>query len=97
MREHGFTDEGVGACAFNPDSYDHPHPDEFCLYTVRDGQYCWGASMSPSLAETLTQEESSFLEDPQFDFQMGSFTEAQELEAVLRTDTLDPVIRVFEE
>ncbi len=86
MQEAGFTGEGIGVCEFNATEHDGPLDDQWCLYTVVDGEYVYGASMSPGLAETI--ESSDFLTNPSFIMQTQSFEEAQQLEINLRTGAL---------
>ena len=86
MMDAGFTGQGVGQCFFNATEHDGPREDEWCLYTVVDGEYVYGASMSPNLAETI--ESGNFVNDPRFIMQTGSFEEAQQLEINLRAGAL---------
>jgi hypothetical protein len=82
MQEGGFTNEGVGNCFFDESQHDGPREGEHCLYTVVDGEYVYGASMSPDLAQTINS--GGFVERPRFLMQTGSFDQAQQLEAALR-------------
>ncbi len=86
MQDAGFTGEGIGVCEFNATEHDGPQDDQWCLYTVVDGEYVYGASMSPGLAETINSGD--FLTNPSFIMQTGTFEEAQQLEINLRTGAL---------
>jgi preprotein translocase subunit SecD len=50
--ETGFTDN-PGSCAYNEE--DGPAPNQYCLYTVSDGDIIYGASLDRRLAETMEQ------------------------------------------
>lgn len=80
----GFTDEGVNACTFEADEHDEPQEGEYCLYTVLDGEYVYGASMSRDLADSITTDREGFVESGEFVLNTGSIKEAEELEAALR-------------
>jgi preprotein translocase subunit SecD len=82
MIETGFTGVGQGRCDFDP-STDEPSPNEYCLYTVVDGEIVHGAAMG-NLAETL--EAGNF--DGQFRINTQSFADAQELEVNLQSGAL---------
>jgi len=86
MVDAGFTGEGVRRCDFNATEHDGPRDDQWCLYTVVDDEYVYGASMSPGLADTINSGD--FLANPTFTMQTGSFEEAQELEINLRAGAL---------
>jgi preprotein translocase subunit SecD len=92
MREAGFTNEGVSNCRFDAEQHDRPRPGEYCLYTVVDGEYVFGAGMSPGLAQTI--QSGDFENRPQFQMQTASFQEAQELEVNLRSGALPTEIEV---
>ena len=87
MNEHGFTGEGIGQCFFDAEEDEGPREGEWCLYTVVDGEYVYGASMSEDLAGTLATNED-WPSDPRFVMQTGSFQEAQQLEINLRAGAL---------
>ena len=95
MQEGGFTNEGVGNCRFNETRNDGPLEGQHCLYTVVDGEYVYGASMSPNLAQTINN--GGFVNDPQFLMQTGTFDQAQELEVNLRSGELPTEIEVVSE
>jgi preprotein translocase subunit SecD len=95
MQEGGFTNEGVGNCFFDESQHDGPREGEHCLYTVVDGEYVYGASMSPDLAQTINS--GGFVERPRFLMQTGSFDQAQQLEVNLRSGELPTEIEVVSE
>jgi preprotein translocase subunit SecD len=86
MQEAGFTGEGIGRCSFNATAHNGPQEGQWCLYTVVDGDYIYGASMSSNLAESINSGD--FLTNPSFLLQTGSFEEAQNLEINLQSGTL---------
>ena len=89
MREAGFTNEGVGNCFFDQEVHDSPapeHENQYCLFTVVDGEYVYGSSMGRDLAGTINA--GGFEQNPSFIMQTGSFQEAQELEVNLRSGAL---------
>ncbi|MFC7071969.1 preprotein translocase subunit SecD [Halovenus rubra] len=86
MQEGGFTSNGIGRCSFDAATHSGPQEGEWCLYTVVDGEYVYGASMSPDLAESINS--GSFLTTPSFILQTGNFEEAQQLEINLRSGAL---------
>jgi preprotein translocase subunit SecD len=88
MVDAGFTTEGVGRCTFDDEVDDGPNEGEYCLYTVVDGEYVYGASMSQSLANTLNNQQQGFLNNPRFVMNTGSFEEAQRLQINLRAGAL---------
>lgn len=91
----GFTDEGVGNCYFDVDDHIEPQPDQYCIYTRFDSEYTFGASVTASFAETLTNDE--FLDDPSFVIQTEEFEQAQAMEANLRTDPLPTTVEMLED
>jgi preprotein translocase subunit SecD len=86
MQEAGFTGEGIGVCDFNATAHDGPREGQWCLYTVVDGEYVYGASMSDGLAEDINAGD--FRTNPSFVLQTQSFEEAQQLEVNLRAGAL---------
>lgn len=86
MQEAGFTGEGIGQCEFNASVDDGPVEEEWCLYTVVDDEYVYGASMSSNLAQTINSGD--FTTNPSFVLQTGEFEEAQQLEINLRAGAL---------
>lgn len=89
MQATGFTDEGINGCSFDPadhDEPDEPTDDQYCLYTVVDGEYVHGAAMSAGLADLLNSGD--FEADPRFVVTASSMEKAQELELYLRSGSL---------
>lgn len=82
MIDTGFTREGVGRCDFEP-GVDEPDPNEYCLYTVVDGEIVHGAAMG-DLAESL--EDGTF--DGSFRINTQSLEGAQQLEVNLQSGAL---------
>jgi len=99
LRDAGFTSaQGVGNCFFNEDVYDEPapeHEDQYCLFTVVDGEYVYGSSMGDDLADTINS--GGFVQDPRFVMQTGSYQEAQELEVNIRAGELPTDIEIVTE
>jgi len=98
MREAGFTQEGVGNCFFDEDEHDTPapeHENQYCLFTVVDGEYVYGSSMGADLAQTINS--GGFQQNPSFIMQTGSFQEAQQLEVNLRAGELPTDIEIVTE
>lgn len=85
LTENGFTDEGVGACSFDPSEDEEPHPGDYCLLTRADA-VVHGASLSRPLAETV--RSGDFRANPSFTVQTTDMGTAAELAEVLRTGTL---------
>jgi len=88
MVDAGFTTEGVRQCSFDAEEEGQPNENEYCLYTVVDGEYVYGASMSPNLADTLNNNREEFINSPQFRMNTQSFEEAQRLEINLKAGAL---------
>lgn len=86
MQEAGFTSEGIGICDFNATQHDGAQEGQWCLYTVVDGEFVYGASMSRGLAQTINSGD--FVRSPSFILQTGTFEEAQQLEVNLRSGAL---------
>lgn len=82
--ENDFTTDGVGKCSFEPSN--DPDSDEYCFYTVFDGEFIHGASISPALADVI--ESGEFEENPSFVLQTTDFETAQKLELALRAGQL---------
>ena len=98
LEEAGFTSEGVGNCFFDAEVYDAPareHRNQYCLFTVVDGEYVYGSSLAPGLASTI--ESGTFPDNPQFIMQTGSFDEAQQLEVNLRSGELPTEVDIVTE
>jgi len=99
MRETGFTSpQGVGNCFFDEDVFDAPaaeHSNQYCLFTVVDGEYVYGSSMGNDLAGTINS--GGFENDPRFVMQTGNFESAQELEVNLRAGELPTDIEIVTE
>jgi preprotein translocase subunit SecD len=95
MQEGGFTNEGIGNCRFDETQHDGPLEGQHCLYTVVDGEYVYGASMSPDLAQSINNGD--FVNQPRFLMQTGTFDQAQQLEVNLRSGELPTEIEVVSE
>ncbi len=98
LQEAGFTGEGVGNCFFDAEVFDAParqHRNQYCLFTVVDGEYVYGSSLAPGLASTI--ESGTFPDNPQFIMQTGSFEEAQQLEVNLRSGELPTEVEIVTE
>jgi len=99
MRTFGFTDEGVDSCGYRPDSGEDPdsYPG-YCLYTVRDGEVVYGASMSGGpngLAPTIRNGE--FVTDPTFVITASTDSEAQQLAIDLQAGALPTTMDIDDE
>lgn len=100
MNDEGFTTigEGVGQCAFDAEEDGDPRDgdtegwDQWCLYTVVDDEFVYGASMGDDLAETI--RTGQFVNDPSLVMQTGSFAEAQQLEIHLQSGELPTELTV---
>jgi preprotein translocase subunit SecD len=99
MRDTGFTSsQGVGNCFFDEDVFDAPaaeHRNQYCLFTVVDGEYVYGSSMGNDLAGTINS--GGFENDPRFVMQTGNFESAQDLEVNLRAGELPTDIEIITE
>lgn len=83
--ESGFTSDGVtGQQACHWEGGDEPDPNQYCLYTVLDGDVVSGAGMVSEFANVL--ESGSF--DGGYVVTASSFEQAQEMSSVLRTGSL---------
>jgi preprotein translocase subunit SecD len=82
MSTFGFTEEGVSACRYGDD----PDDAGYCLYTVRDGEVVFAASMGPGLAEIIRNGE--FVEQRSFRTTASNFSEAQRLQLDLQAGAL---------
>ena len=83
--ESGFTKDGVsGQQACHWEEGDEPDPNQYCLYTVLDGDVVSGAGMIPGFANAL--ESGSF--DGGYVVTVSSFDEAREMSSALRTGSL---------
>ncbi|TSD09772.1 preprotein translocase subunit SecD [Haloglomus irregulare] len=93
MQSFGFTDEGIGSCGYRPESGEDPdtYPG-YCLYTVRDGEVVYGASMSPGLARTI--RSGDFVKDPAFVITANNFSEAQQLAIDLQAGALPTTLDI---
>ena len=94
MQEWGFTSTGVSLCDFNPET-DEPDPNEYCLYTVVDGNITQGVGLGRDLARDI--EAGTFTEDPSFVIQMQTLEEAEDVEIDLRSGALPTDYRVEDE
>ena len=98
LREAGFTNEGVGNCFFDQEVHDRPapeHENQYCLFTVVDGEYVYGSSMGSDLANTINQ--GGFEQNPSFIMQTGSLEEAQELQVNLQSGSLPTELDIVTE
>ena len=87
MNDHGFTAEGVGACAYDLDEDDEPDVDSgYCLYTVVDDEIVYAASMGGSLADSI--RTSTFKDVPQFQMETTSMDDARLLQINLQAGSL---------
>lgn len=97
--EAGFTTPpGVQNCFFDADEHDQPaeeHTNQYCLFTVVDGEYVHGSSMGQDLAQTLNA--GGFAQNPSFIMQTSSFQQAQQLEINLRSGELPTDIEIASE
>jgi preprotein translocase subunit SecD len=82
MSGFGFTDRGVSACRYSQNTSDAG----YCLYTVRDGEVVFAASMGPGLAEIIRNGE--FVEQRSFRTTASNFSEAQRLQLDLQAGAL---------
>ena len=90
--------QGVGNCFFDEEVFDEPapqHENQYCLFTVVDGEYVYGSSMGGDLADTVNS--GGFAQDPRFIMQTGSYQEAQELEVNIRAGELPTDIEIVTE
>lgn len=91
MVETGFT-QNLGLCSF--EMGDEPSPNEYCLYTVVDGEIRHGASMG-GLATSLEQHLDGTQEwDGSFQINTGSMQEAQSLSVDLQAGALPTELRI---
>ena len=97
--EAGFTTPpGVQNCFFDADEHNQPaeeHTNQYCLFTVVDGEYVHGSSMGQDLAQTLNA--GGFAQNPSFIMQTSSFQQAQQLEINLRSGELPTDIEIASE
>jgi preprotein translocase subunit SecD len=80
MQQFGFTNEGISACRYSQNESDAG----YCLYTVRDGNVVFAASMSPGLAEIIRNGEF----DGGFQTTASNFSDAQRLQLDLQAGAL---------
>jgi preprotein translocase subunit SecD len=80
MNQFGFTNEGISACRYSQNESDAG----YCLYTVRDGEVVFAASMSPGLAEIIRNDEF----DGGFQTTASNFSDAQRLQLDLQAGAL---------
>jgi len=92
--EAGFTDDGVGACEFDAEDHDEPREDQWCLYTVIDGAFVYGASVGPSLAEVIEAGEFADVDEPGFIIQTGTLDEAERIEHAIASGPLPTEIEL---
>ncbi|MFC7193436.1 preprotein translocase subunit SecD [Halosimplex aquaticum] len=72
----------------------NPEDPGYCLYTVVDGDVVYGASLDPSLAESI--ESGEFQKAPSFRMMTSSTDEAQRLQVNLRAGALPTALAVDE-
>lgn len=97
MQEAGFTSQGVGQCFFNPDEHDQPdqpRTDQYCLFTVVDGEYVYGARMGAGLADIINSGQ--FINDPRFLLTTSSFEKAEQLELYLKSGAVPAGLEVVD-
>jgi preprotein translocase subunit SecD len=82
MTRFGFTGQGVSACRYEQNASDAG----YCLYTVRDGNIVYAASMGPGLAEIIRNDE--FVVQRSFRTTASNFSEAQRLQFDLQAGAL---------
>ncbi|WP_254832186.1 preprotein translocase subunit SecD [Haloglomus salinum] len=93
MQTFGFTDEGISNCGYQPASGEDPDTfPGYCLYTVRDGEVVYGASMSPGLAQTI--RSGDFVKDPTFVITANNYSEAQQLAIDLQAGALPTTLDI---
>jgi preprotein translocase subunit SecD len=93
MQSFGFTDEGISQCGYQVESGEDPDTfPGYCLYTVRDGEVVYGASMSPGLAQTI--RSGDFVRDPTFVITANNFSEAQQLAIDLQAGALPTTLDI---
>lgn len=84
--ESGFTQNGInGPQACRYEEGEEPDPNQYCLYTVVNGNITSGSGITPGFADTLEAggwDGGYAIQTP------GSFQEAQELEVDLRAGSL---------
>jgi preprotein translocase subunit SecD len=91
MVESGFTQNGVRGpqqCQWTEGQ--DPSPNQYCLYTVVDGNITSAAGLNQGLADTL--ESGSFEGD--YIITTGSFEEARQLEVDLRAGALPSELQI---
>jgi preprotein translocase subunit SecD len=97
MQRFGFTSPaGIDNCGYRPDSGSDPdtYPG-YCLYTVRDGEVVYGASMSggpDGLAPTI--RSGDFVKDPTFVITASNYSEAQQLAIDLQAGALPTTLDI---
>jgi len=92
VQRYGFTREGQGQCDYQDG--DTPSPNQWCLYTVVDGNITSGVAMG-QLADSINQ--GTFVNDPSFIVTTTSLDEAEDLEDDLRAGSLPTELRIESE
>ncbi|WP_286671099.1 preprotein translocase subunit SecD [Haloglomus halophilum] len=97
MQTFGFTSpEGVDNCGYQPSSGEDPDTfPGYCLYTVRDDEVVYGASMSggpDGLAPTI--RSGDFVKDPTFVITANNYSEAQQLAIDLQAGALPTTLDI---
>jgi preprotein translocase subunit SecD len=82
MQRFGFTQQGVNACRYSVNESDAG----YCLYTVRDDNVVFAASIAPGLAQIINNGE--FVEQRSFRTTASNFSEAQRLQLDLQAGAL---------
>jgi len=98
MRDAGFTGKGLNGCAFDAEEHDEPdepRDDQYCVYTVVDGEYVYAAGLGPSLAEQI--DEGAFEADPQFILTTATMENAEDLELYLKSGSLPTEVDITAE
>ncbi|MXR52590.1 preprotein translocase subunit SecD [Halovenus sp. WSH3] len=91
MVETGFTQNGVrGPQQCRWEEGEEPDPNQYCLYTVVDGNITSAAGLNPDLANTL--ESGNF--DGGYVITTNSMEEARQLEVDLRAGALPSELRI---
>ncbi|PSQ47662.1 preprotein translocase subunit SecD [Halobacteriales archaeon SW_7_65_23] len=94
MQEWGFSTTGVSRCEFDPET-DEPSPNEYCLYTVVDGNITEGVGLGRTLADSIN--ERTFTNEPSFVIQMPSLDEAEDVRVDLEAGALPSEFRIESE
>jgi preprotein translocase subunit SecD len=88
MTRFGFTNEGVNACRYGENRSDAG----YCLYTVRDDNVVFAASIAPGLADIVRNGE--FVEQRSFRTTASNYSEAQRLQLDLQAGALPSTLDI---